>query len=289
MNSQVRVRVFFPGYPNTFKAICDTWKLKKYQYKHIKFVNDESYTHAIIINFYSDKVKLKIKENIPKQNILGLAWEPPRFLKKDKCIRHFIERRVGNYLIGARIKGFPKEYVPHYGFITHIPVQNKPEKTNFMSIILSNKKITDGHKYRHELVESILKTDLNIHIYGRGADHYKDDRVKGEFNSEEPYKSYTFTIAIENIIHNHYISEKYTSSIALNCIPIYLGCRNISKYFGNDSYVKLTGKVDEDITLLQDIFTNKEKYLKNLDTARNHILNGNASLPVFLSKYWKKK
>ena len=202
--------------------------------------------------------------------------------------RNYIERRVGNYLIGARIKGFPKEYICHYGFLSHIPIQNKPKKTNIMSIILSNKKITTGHKYRHELVEKILKTDLNIHIYGRGADNYKDDRVKGSFNLMEPYESYTFTIAIENVIHNHYISEKFTSSIALNCIPIYLGSRNIKKYFGDDCYIKLPGKVDEDIKLLQDIFTNKDKYLKNLDTARNHIINGNASLPVFLSKYWSK-
>lgn len=282
MNIEIRVRVFFDKYPTAIEAICKTFSIINYQYKHIKFVNDETYTHAIIINSYNHKIK-----PIPKKNVLGLAWEPPILLRRDKETIDYTQQYIGKYLIGHSLKNYPKCYVPYYGFISHIPIQPRPEKKEMMSIILSKKKYLEGHKYRHQLVQAILKTDLNIHIYGKGAINYGGDRVKGEFIREEPYKDYHFTIAIENKRYNHYISEKFTSAISLNCIPIYLGSPNIKKYFGDKCHIELTGKVIKDIKILQDIFNNKDKYLFNLDTARSNILEGNASLPEFLSKYWK--
>jgi len=286
-NNQIRVKFFFPKWSteNLMRRICNTWNLKNFTYQHIVFVNDNTYSHAIIINYYPHQINPKIKK-IPKKNILGLAWEPYIFLKKTKKIKRFIHQRVGTYLIGsAHCAG---SYVPHYSFLLHQPMEPKHKKTKFMSLILSKKKKTKGHKYRHQLVLAILKTNLNIHIYGRGSREYRDKRVKGKFNgsSENPYKHYNFTIAIENSKYPHYISEKFTNAICLNCIPVYLGCPNIKTYFGENCHIKLTGKISKDIKLLKNIFNNQDKYLLNLDTARNHIENGNASLPVFLAKHW---
>ncbi len=291
MNNQVRVKIFFPGYTSegSKKSICRTFGIENFTYKHIYFVNDNNYTHVIIINYYNNKIIPKIKGNIPKENILGIAWEPPIFLPKNQEFKDYATKRIGKFLFGANLNNFPKCFIGHYGFISHIPLQSKPEKTKFMSIIVSNKKHQEGHKYRHTLVQAILKTDLDIHIYGRGANLYHGDRIKGKFKLPElPYKDYNFTIAVENKRYNHYISEKFSNSISLNCIPIYYGARCIKNYFGDNCHIKLTGVINDDIKLLQDISNNKEKYLLNLDTARNHILNGNASLPVFLSKHWKK-
>ena len=289
MNDTIKVRVFFPGYTSTgsMTAICKTFGIKDFTHEHITFVDDSSYTHAIIINWYSKKDNPKIKQ-LPKKNILGIAWEPPILLRRDNDIKDYAEKHIGKFLIGQNLKGYPKCYTGYYSFISHIPIQDKPDKTEFMSIIVSNKKYLQGHKYRHELVQAILKTNLNIHIYGVGSNEYNDERVRGKFIRMEPYKDYMFTIAIENKIYNHYITEKITSAFSLNCIPIYLGCPNIKKYFGDNCHIKLNGNVNDDIKLLHDIFNNKDKYLLNLDGARNHILTGNASLPVFLSKYWKK-
>ncbi len=289
MDNQVRVKIFFPGYnsKNIKRNICRTYAVENFKYKHIFFVDDNTYTHAIIINYYDNKIIPKIKENIPKKNILGIAWEPPILLQITEEFKDYATKRIGKFLYGGNYNNLPKCFVGYYGFISHLPVKPKPKKTKFMSIIVSNKKQLEGHKYRHTLVQAILKTNLDIHIYGRGAKLYSGDRIKGKFYSKEPYIDYTFTIAVENKRYNHYISEKFSTAISLNCIPIYYGAQCIKNYFGDNCYIKLTGVINDDIKLLQGISNNKEKYLLNLDTARNHILNGNASLPVFLSKHWK--
>ena len=42
------------------------------------FTNNEDYTHALILN------KAKPNLNIPKENVIGLGFEPPKFLNLDK-------------------------------------------------------------------------------------------------------------------------------------------------------------------------------------------------------------
>ena len=74
------------------------------------------------------------------------------------------------------------------------PLQHIPVKMNKMSIMVSMKYQTYGHKYRHSLVTEILKKGLPIDIYGRGCDLYK---VKsGDTLSQIAYK---YRTSIKNI------------------------------------------------------------------------------------------
>jgi hypothetical protein len=49
-----------------------------------------------------------------------------------------------------------------------------------------------------------------------------------------------------------------------NTTPIYLGCRNIDKYFG-DNVIQMSGNLIQDIMLINDIVIHPEKYQKNID------------------------
>jgi hypothetical protein len=146
--------------------------------------------------------------------------------------------------------------------------------------MISQKCQAPGHKYRHELVQAILKTDLPIDIYGRGCIFYnniQDPRIKGEFQSEELYDGYTFTICIENFRSNHYFSEKIINPLNRNVTPLYLGCYNIHHYFPG-MYLEITGNVREDMLLLQNIYQNPQKYsreirLEDVDKTINIIRN----------------
>ena len=142
-------------------------------------------------------------------------------------------------------------------------------KNKLMSIIFSHKRMIEGHKYRHLLVEAILKLNLPIDIYGKGCklinNSFKNDhRIKGEFTENEPYVGYMYSIAIENCSINDYISEKYINCVAHNTIPIYYGAKNIEKYFPNMTHI-LTGKLGYDINLIKSIIKSPDIHKKTID------------------------
>ena len=167
-----------------------------------------------------------------------------------------------------------------------------------MSFILSDKNFLPGHQYRYLLLDKIINSGMEIDLYGRGIETYKkfnpefylnkynDLRENGirtnrnfihyqqygkhegrfcydprVFNDTEPYDDYQFTIAIENSTSKCYISEKFVDPIVRGCIPIYLGLKNIESYFGNIGYYKLTGNLDEDIKIIENIYNNYQKYI----------------------------
>ena len=138
----------------------------------------------------------------------------------------------------------------------------------------------------------------NIDVsFNKNHVHKKDERLKGDFNCEEPYNDYKFHICIENFLLDDYFSEKIINPLVSNTIPIYLGCNKITEYFPKgaelplqvtengsfstirsdesvnfsnikstqetekkDMLIKLTGDVKKDMILLTHICNNVEYY-----------------------------
>ncbi len=229
-----------------------------------RFTLGEDYTHAIILNTAMPQL------TIPKENVIGLAFEPLIFLNLTDKFITYAKKNIGKYLIGEK-KDLPPPFMEHFSYMWHItPLLEVPTKTNLMSIMISHKMLTPGHKYRHSLCQRILNSTLPIDIYGNGCSYYQgstDIRLKGEFTDNEPYENYLFHISIENGITPHYFSEKIMNTLLCHTTPLYLGCENIDTYFPN-SVIKLTGQVDRDMTLLSNICQNKERYLKTIDVEK---------------------
>jgi len=136
---------------------------------------------------------------IPKKNVIGFSTEPPFYLGLTNKFINYARKYIGKYYIGdlnhnnSKLKS---PFVSHIGYIWHAAFQHEiSPKVELMSIIFSNKKETPGQKYRHTLVTEILNSDLPIHIFGRGCrnSNSSDERVKGSFEGDEPYKNYKFT------------------------------------------------------------------------------------------------
>ena len=147
------------------------------------------------------------------------------------------------------------------------PPKEITDKTKLMSIIVSEKLFAPGHLYRHNLVEAIIKFRLPIDIYGRGSSKYKFNRIMGQFNDDEPYENYLFSICIENYQCNHYFSEKIITPLMYNCTPIYLGCKHIDSYIEN--VIKISGNVQEDLKLIINIIKNPQLYYKKTYNEKN--------------------
>jgi len=249
------------------------------------FTDKDDYTHVFIFNKAMPNIV-----HIPKQNVIGFAHEPLPFLQLTPEFIDYARQYIGCYYLGDK-GNLPAPFQEGNAYLScYLPpsisqvrslLSLTPSATKkFMSIMISQKYQAPGHKYRHKLVQEILKTDLPIDIYGRGCIFYnniQDSRIKGGFQSEELYDGYDFTICIENFRSNHYFSEKIINPLNRNVTPIYLGCYNIRHYFP-EMYVELTGNVREDMLLLQNIYRNPQKYsreihLEDVDKTINIIRN----------------
>lgn len=263
----IKIRIFCSFAPSdkckeTFERInyykeCPFYgKDKKYY-----FTNDDDFTHAIIMNTAMPDL------NIPKENVIGLAFEPIYFLGLTPEFVEYAKNKIGRYFIGDKFD-LPEPFIEHFGYMWHSrPPREIQFKNKLMSIIVSEKQFAPGHLYRHQLVQKIIEFNLPIDIYGRGSRQYKYNRVIGEFNDAEPYETYSFSICIENTICNHYFSEKVITPLMYNCMPIYLGCKNLNKYLEN--VVILGGDVQKDIMVIITILNNPTMYYRKTYTDKN--------------------
>jgi hypothetical protein len=272
---------FFSGFCSTeeckrvFEKICQVELMDNYgPEKDIFIVTDDSYTHAIIINTAMPNL------NIPKENVIGLAYEPPAFMTPNtRDFITYLENNVSKYFIGDN-SGLPLPFVSRHCYQWYgTPTEIMPIKNKMMSIMVSQKTEAPGHRYRHELVKAILGSELNIDIYGRGCPLYNDHRVKGSFDTDSVmFENYYFHICIENFSLPDYTSEKYMNPLLLGTTPIYWGAKN--ELFPEYT-IRLSGDVIKDMDLLhkiwnnpfeykreisQEIVRNKLNLLKNLDT-----------------------
>ena len=259
-----------------YERLCEIQNMPKYG-KTISVTTGDDYTHAIILN-----TAMPVLKNIPKSHVIGLAFEPPQFLKLNTQFILYAQKYIGKYFIGDRRTGtgmgtlLPDVFKEHYSYMWHIqPLSYFPVKHKLMSIMVSNKKSAPGHKYRHTLVQHILNAGFPIDIYGRGAEGYanvnsanvnakQDSRIKGSFTELEPYEKYKFHICIENFATNAYFSEKITNTLLCGATPIYWGCRYILDYFPKNVIV-LSGDIVKDMTMLRDILVNSQKYTSVVD------------------------
>jgi len=153
-------------------------------------------------------------------------------------------------------------------------------------IMVSGKKNAPGHTYRHTLVKEILKSNLEIDIWGRGCTNYmytRDKRLKGVFKETEYLDDYEYHICIENFQTPHYFSEKIMNSLICNSVPIYFGCLNVKSYFGN-CILNLTGNVKEDMNMFEDIIKNKRDIEINMERVKETININNLIKDKFLNK-----
>ena len=250
-------------------------------------------THIIVINRGFNRSLLN---KIPKENILFLSYEPNIYFNFNGSMCRNISQVCNRYLIGTKEHFMPDNFISHYGYMWHSQIRDEyfenilHQKKHTMSITFSKKRFWPGHKYRHLMVKKILETNLDVHIWGKGCSTVGNDtRIKGEFDSEEPYQNYHFTIAFENNQSDCYISEKFTSPIANNCIPVYWGAKKVNDFFGKNCCYKLTGNIEEDMKLIEKICLNCEEYLISLKQARYELFEGKAYLMKYLHDLWIKK
>ena len=227
----------------------------------LELTDGDDYTHAVIMNTAMPDLK------VPKDRVIGLAFEPTPYLRLTSQFISYAKEHIGRYYIGNS-KGLPPPFMSHHGFMWYTPFPREiAPKTKIMSVIFSERAHLPGHIYRHQLVDWILKTDLPIDIYGRGCDQMtasRDPRIKGRFTDPEPYDGYMFTIAIENISEDDYISEKFINGLLYDTTPLYYGAKNADQYF-EGTYIRLTGDIARDYKLIDTVCRNPDEWRQTIN------------------------
>ena len=129
------------------------------------------------------------------------------------------------------------------------------DKTKNLCTVTSNKRITNLHRFRHELINSIE----NIDLYGNG---YKPINSKIEV-----LKDYMFCIAIENQKMDFLFTEKIIDCFLTGTIPIYIGCPSIGDFFNKDGIIFFESI--EKFKLIQKTLT-KDLYFSMMDAIKEN-------------------
>jgi hypothetical protein len=143
------------------------------------------------------------------------------------------------------------------------------DKTKVLSIILSKKAGTDGHKKREKFIKK-LKADLGdiFDVFGIGFNDLQD-----KWDGIAPYKYY---LALENSSVRDYWTEKLSDAYLGGAYPIYYGCPNIYQYFNEQSLSVIDiNKTGDAISMVNKIITSGlyEKSQKEILEAKQLILN----------------
>lgn len=145
-------------------------------------------------------------------------------------------------------------------WIPESAIQQDIPKTKQVSLIASAKNKYEGHKLRHQAVNTIQQLNMSdIDILGSGYAPFK--------NKEDGLQPYMFSIVIENCREAEYFSEKILDCFFCKTIPIYWGTADIGQYFDLQGII-----VFEDVEELVNILSNitKERYDDMLEAVLNN-------------------
>lgn len=128
------------------------------------------------------------------------------------------------------------------------------EKSKNLSIILSSKRTTLGHRLRHSIIEKYP----NIDTYG--FNNHIENKIIG-------LKDYRFSIIIENCKEDYYFTEKLIDSFITGTIPIYWGCPSIGDFFNTDGMITFNDL--DDFASINEII-NENYYNSRIDIIREN-------------------
>ena len=133
------------------------------------------------------------------------------------------------------------------------------DKTKMVSMIASNKTISIGHRFRHDIANA-LGSDRQIDLWGSGYKHFD--------NKFDPLKDYHFSISIMNSKVDNFFTEILIDNFMVGTVPIFWGCPNIGDYFDLNGIITFND-IDELDNILSELTI--EKYYDKLDFIKNNL------------------
>lgn len=223
----------------------------------------------------------------PKENTLFITGEPSSIRNyNSKFLNQFAkiittQRRINKRGTNYSQPGISWRSKKNYDELFN---HNEITKNKIMSIIVSNKSFTPGHKKRLDYCLKLKEYfGDKIDIFGRGINEFDD-----KWEVLAPYK---YSIAIENSVEQDYISEKIGDCFTSLTFPIYYGCPNINKYYNSSSYELIDiDDFESSCKIIEKIINNEkhyEEHFKSLIDSKNKYINQYSLIPL-ITEFIKK-
>jgi hypothetical protein len=132
-------------------------------------------------------------------------------------------------------------------------VGNPVIKDKFIGMICSHKKYAELHRVRLRTALK-FKDRENFDLYGPYQDNERIDPMIA-------HERYRYVVVVENYIDDIWITEKIIDAFACKCIPIYLGARDICKYFNKDGIIQV--KDEKELNNTIESMLNNVEYWKD--------------------------
>lgn len=208
----------------------------------LTFTTADDYDYAVVFNRANDPLKPGAKViTVIQEPSWSDAHENKFYLSNsDFIIVHDPElfEKTNNIKLGGKIIESPAfmfyhDHV-HHSFYDQTDQLKKEKK---LSMIVSGLYFNKANYHKRiEVLVEILKSDLDIDIYGRGLT-IQDSRYKGDLKYKHTgLLPYEYSIAIENSNEKNYITEKFVDCVLCNTTPIYNGAPNLSEVYDQRYY-----------------------------------------------------
>ena len=242
---------------------------------NLQLVMGDTYDKLVIINGYRGKIKTQ------RENVIGVLQEPIGNINYDRNLHFYCDKilcqskKMFTNYGGIKETFLPMFYRHHENtknnyFINFNNFDNRKKLCLIMSSIsMPNNRNWTNHNYtkRHDLLKKMLNSKLDFDFYGRGWGNLSDHRFKGEANNKhEILRKYQYSIAIENVCENNYISEKLFDCFLNNTVPLYYGCPNADQIFSPKSFIQINIEEDKIVDSISNIIEN------DTDTFQDHII-----------------
>lgn len=218
-----------------------------------------------------------------KENTVLITWEPSTIKTySKKFINQFAtvitcQKEIEHKNIIYSQQAHPWFVGKNYDELTNSP---QIEKTKLISIITSNKRFTEMHRRRHDFALKLKEHFKDeIDLYGRGIRDFDD-----KWEVLAPYK---YSIAIENLAIDDWLTEKLPDCYLAHTFPFYYGCPNVNKYYGNESLLCIDiNDFDKTISLIENIIHDEnhyEEHFKYILESKNRYLNQYQLFPFIVN------
>ena len=225
--------------------------------KYIEWVKDPS----LEVSFYvDDTIQTAFNDKVAGKKyawILESKYIKPQIVS---LVKNNYERYIETFEIifthnQELLSLHPKfKWCPAQGFWIQEP--KIYEKSKMISMISSNKMMTEGQRTRLQWVEMLRD---QIDVYGRGINEIA--------LKEEGLCDYMFSVVIENGFYESYFTEKIMDCFATGTIPVYKGSPDIGKYFNKDGIIDLS----EEFDVSEEIYNSKMDAIKdNLERVKQY-------------------